>query len=233
MEYPKINSLWKRQGWYFEDGKKNSPEYQAGRQSFIIGDYAEPEFGNIKKWRVDEKIDGTNVRIVFSRAQSGGQTLFDGWSTGVTYLGRTENAQMPTHLLAYLQSTLTKECIGKAFPEATDVILFGEGYGPKIQAGGGNYRSDAGFILFDVFVGGWWLKWEDVTEIAHKLGIPHSPHLGIMTEEEIVEFVKSKPLSRCSVIPQMMEGVIARADPLVLFRNGKPVKWKLKCKEFT
>jgi len=48
MEYVKINSLWKRQGWYFEEGKKNNPEYQKGRQSFIIGDYSEPEFGNVK-----------------------------------------------------------------------------------------------------------------------------------------------------------------------------------------
>jgi hypothetical protein len=53
-----------------------------------------------------------------------------------------------------------------------------------------------------------------------------------MSEAEVVEFVKSRPLSRCSEVPQMMEGVVCRSDPLVLFRNGKPMMWKLKCKEF-
>lgn len=52
MQYPKIHSLWKRQGWYLEEGKKNNPEYQQGRQSFIIGDYALPEFEIINKlWK--------------------------------------------------------------------------------------------------------------------------------------------------------------------------------------
>lgn len=51
MEYPKINSLWKRHGWYFDikDRKACSEEKQAFRQSFIEGDYACPEFGSINK----------------------------------------------------------------------------------------------------------------------------------------------------------------------------------------
>ena len=52
-----------------------------------------------------------------------------------------------------------------------------------------------------------------------------------MTQEEIIKFVKSKPQSLCSVNPQGMEGIIARPEPLVLFRNGKPIVWKLKVKD--
>jgi len=224
MEYPKINSLWKREGWYFDEGKKKSPDYQKGRQSFIVGDYADATFGNIKKWSIDEKIDGTNIRIFYKDGK-------------VTYGGRTKDAQIPCHLFTYLQQNLYDSILNKAFPcKDTEpypyVILFGEGYGPKIQSCGGNYRGDVGFILFDVFCGGWWLKRENVRSIAEALGVPSAPDLGIMTEDEIVEFVKSKPLSRCSRNPQMMEGIIARPEPLVLFRDGKPVMWKLKCKEF-
>jgi hypothetical protein len=112
------------------------------------------------------------------------------------------------------------------------VILFGEGYGPKIQASGGNYRKDVGLIIYDVLVGSWWLKRADVLAISQQLGIPMVPQLGIMSEEEIVAFVKSKPLSQCSLNPQMMEGVVCRSEPLMLFRSGKPLIWKLKCKEF-
>lgn len=226
MEYFKINSLWKRNGWYFDQDKKNSPDYQAGRQSFIIGDYAEPEFGNIIKWRVDEKVDGTNIRIHYKCACPDA-------IGSVEFKGRTDNAQIPPHLLKHLQDTFTLEKFYVAFPEAKEVILYGEGYGPKIQSCGGNYRKDVSFTLFDVWVSGWWLMRLSVREISQRLGIDLVPELGIMTESDIVEFVKSKPLSLCSQIPQMMEGIVARAEPLVCFRNGKPVVWKLKCKEFT
>jgi ATP-dependent RNA circularization protein (DNA/RNA ligase family) len=224
MEYPKINSLWKRQNWYFDQDKKKSPDYQKGRQSFIVGDYAEPEFGSIKHWRVDEKIDGTNVRIFYDQGK-------------VTFGGRTKEAQLPVNLFAYLQANFGDWNLCKVFPTQENeaypnVILFGEGYGPKIQLAGNSYRDDVGFILFDVWVGGWWLKRENVKEIANQLNIPMVPDLGIMTEEEIIEFVKSKPLSRCSEYPQTMEGVVCRSEPLMLFRNGKPLMWKLKTKEF-
>lgn len=224
MEYVKINSLWKRQGWYFEEGKKNNPEYQKGRQSFIIGDYAENEFGNIKKWLVDEKIDGTNIRIIYQEGK-------------VRFGGRTKDAQIPCHLLDYLQSNFGDWNFSKHFPCKEDenypfVILFGEGYGPKIQGCGGNYRDTAGFILFDVWIGGWWLQRSAVTEIADQFAIQAVPNIGIMTEQEVVEYVKSKPISLCSRIPHMMEGIVCRSEPLTLFRNGKPIMFKLKCKEF-
>ena len=229
MEYPKINSLWKREGWYFDEKLKKDtpPELQSKRQSLIPGDYSEPEFGNIKRWRVDEKIDGTNIRVTFNKTQEGIS------HPGVMFGGRTANAQIPTHLLTYLQETFTDDTLDAAFPEGPcHVILFGEGYGPKIQACGGNYRASPGFILFDVVVGDWWLRRGHVIEIAKLLNVDVVPDLGIMTEDEIVAFVKSKPLSHCSRIPQMMEGIIARSEPLMLFRSGKPLMWKLKCREF-
>jgi hypothetical protein len=228
MEYPKINSLWKREGWYFEQDKKKSKDYQEGRQSFIIGDYANPEFGNIRNWLVDEKVDGTNIRIYFQKSFDG-----EGEPT-VVFCGRTANAQLPCHLLERLQEIFTVEKLMQAFPldPGGKVVLYGEGYGPKIQGCGSNYRKDAGFILFDVVVGHWWLQRGDVIDIAMKLGIPIVPSFGILTEPEIVELVKSKPLSKCSIVPQMIEGVVCRSEPLMLFRNQEPVKWKLKCKEF-
>lgn len=224
MEYPKINSLWKREGWYFEKGKKKSPDYQKGRQSFIVGDYAQPEFGNIKRWAVDEKVDGTNIRVFYE----GGKVRFG---------GRTKNAQIPCHLFDFLQRTFGDWNLNEVFPCKDDedypyVILFGEGYGPKIQACSGNYANEVGFILFDVYISGWWLNRESVKDIAKKLNIPMVPQLGVMTEKEIVEFVKSKPLSQCSNLPQMMEGVICRPDPMMLFRDREPIMFKLKCKEF-
>lgn len=219
MEYPKINSLWKRNGWLLTDEQKRDKSYQENRQDFIVGEFACPEFDAIKDWHVVEKIDGTNIRIFYQNGH-------------VTFGGRTANAIIPKHLLEHLETHFTTKRMEENFPDSNNVILFGEGYGPKIQACGGNYRKDAGFILFDVFVGGWWLTQESVTEIAENLEIPRAPVVGIMSWPEIQDYVKSKPMSTCSYNPQMIEGVIARAEPLMLFRNGKPLMFKLKCRDF-
>lgn len=107
MEYPKINSLWKRQGWYFDEKKKKDPTYQKNRQSFIVGDYACEEFGLIKEWDVYEKVDGTNIRV-----------MFDGEK--VKFGGRTNAAQIPCHLLEVLQELFTVEKMKKIATQSPD-----------------------------------------------------------------------------------------------------------------
>ncbi len=194
----------------------------------IPGEYSKEEFANIKLWRVSEKIDGTNVRI---------ELYFD-WldeaSVDIIFKGRTDNAQIHTFLLAYLQKTLLKENILPIFEEKKPerITLFGEGYGPKVQKGGGLYRKDVSFILFDVGIDGWWLKAQDVQEIAEKLDIDCVPEIGLMCEEEIVRFVKSKPQSILAQQEKVMEGVVCRSEPLMLFRNGNPLMFKLKIKDY-
>ena len=202
MLYHKIHSLWKRS----EDNNR-----------LIPGEYSCPEFGVISKWRVDEKIDGTNTVIIYTDGQ-------------VTFAGRTNKAIIPTHLLEFLTTHFTPERMAQIFPDNKRVILYGEGYGPKIQLGH-LYRDDINFILFDVVVDYWWFTRENVHKIAEQLELPCPPDLGVMAEEEIINLVKSKPESSCSIKPQGMEGVVCRPEPLMLFRNGKPIVWKLKVKD--
>lgn len=174
---------------------------------------------------IDEKVDGTNIRI-FWEPESEIYPL--------RYGGRTNNAQLPTHLLDHLQSTFNAEKMRIQFPNVKKVILFGEGYGPKIQSVGGRYRKDVSFILFDVWIDGWWLEKERVIEIANAMNIEHTINQEIFTTQGVVEFVKSKPKSYISEDPTLvMEGVIARSVPLMLFRNNKtPIMFKLKVKDF-
>lgn len=223
MEYPKIHSLWKREGWYFDEKEKNALQ-SPNRQSLIIGDYACPEFGNIKIWRVEEKIDGTNIRIIYENGK-------------VRFAGRTKDAQIPCHLLQYLQDTFGEWNFSRIFPCKENepypkVILYGEGYGPKIQKNGEKYRGEPGFILFDVMVGSWWLEFKSVPEIAKNFCIPSIPVLGYLSEKDIVDFVQMKPQSLINPEYGCIEGVVCKTQPLLLFRNGEPVMWKLKCKEF-
>jgi hypothetical protein len=217
MIYPKINSLWKRQGWYLEGDKKKSADYQKGRQSFIIGDYAQEEFGIFKYWHVEEKIDGTNIRIILKP---------DG-----TYeiKGRQEESKVPQSIIDSIGWTLKNF----RWEGAEKLILFGEGYGPKIQEGH-HYRDNVGFMLFDVFVNGKFLSRKEVYKFADALKFNKPFELGIMSEESIVELMKSHPQSPTAIKPYKMEGIIARSHPLCRNNdNGEIIMWKLKCKDFS
>jgi len=207
MSYPKINSLFKR----------NEKDH-----SFIIGDYSCQEFELIKRWRVEEKIDGTNVRIIYDPSAE----------EKVTILGRSKDSGMPVYLVEFLKNHFTVERLSAIFDQKYKCILYGEGYGHTIQSAGPRYRKDVSFMLFDVIVGSFWLTREVVREKAEQLQVPFPPELGIMTEAEIVDFIHSKPQSLCSTQPQVMEGIIARTEPLMLFRNGNPLMWKLKVRDF-
>jgi len=237
MEYPKIDSLYMREGCGPYDEEKHryvsDLEKKPRKSAIIEGQYACPEFAAINTWSVTEKVDGTNVRIIFQR------NAIDREKFVLDFRGRTDNAQFPTFLFTYLQSTFSAQKMHEVFKESNYVILFGEGYSPKIQSGG-YYRKDASFILFDAYVSGWWLTREGVAEVAEELGIDAVPLLNIpqlnrlvWTTEEIVQYVKMMPVSQIAQVQKnQMEGIVARSEPQMMFRKGGPIMFKLKTKDF-
>lgn len=102
IKYHKINSIFKRD----EKGK------------FIIGEYSTPEFEYLanNRWRWDEKIDGTQIRIIYENNK-------------LTFGGKTDNAQIPAKLVSALQDLFSAEKFKEVFPDANNVCLYGEGYG--------------------------------------------------------------------------------------------------------
>lgn len=178
------------------------------------------EFLANNKWIFTEKIDGTNIRI-----------HWDGHA--VTFGGRTENAQIPSHLVNKLQTIFlndeTEQLFEQVFGEK-EVILFGEGYGTKIQKVGSQYRPDVGFILFDVAVGDVYLQRENVENIAQTFGLEIVPIVLTGTISEAVTFVKSKPDS--TIGTAKMEGVVGHPAVEIFDRSGKRVIVKIKAKDF-
>jgi ATP-dependent RNA circularization protein (DNA/RNA ligase family) len=236
MEYPKIETIFNRDSKF----------------KVIDGEYRLQEFKNIKEWCVTEKIDGTNVRIIYEPIRvvmglSYEETLYKCVGMQVRFCGRTDEADFHPDLLVYLQKTFTLEKLEKVFnstgKEYPTVILFVEGYGPKIQSGG-NYRKDISVRLFDVFIvdgknplGGWWLEPENVDDVAMKLEVLTVPFLGEMTTEAAVDFVKTKSYSIVSLVEggnpkNLMEGIVARTKPLLFTRRGERLVWKLKWRDF-
>lgn len=209
FKYPKIETLFKRD------------------EKFKVTDEIRlPEFENIKKWLITEKIDGTNIRIIYTPDNK------------LLIRGRTDKASIPTFLLEELQNIFTIEKVRATLdnPIEQGLCLYGEGYGAKIQKGGGNYNKGNSFRLFDVWIDGCWLEWDKVEEFAEKLEISTVPSLGIVSIETAILMVKEKRYSSVAqeegFINCEAEGIVARAYPTMLFRRGNPIKWKLKIKDY-
>ena len=207
IEYNKIDTLYKRD----MDGSKK----------LLEGEFRNPtvEFLKDNIWTFTEKIDGTNIRV-----------YWDGHK--VQFGGRTERAQIPSDLVNYLNSVFGTSEAEQIFEEKfgeTEVILFGEGYGPKIQ-NGGLYRSDVSFILFDVLISGNYQPRESVEDIAKAFGIDFVPIIFEGTIQEGVDFVKCHPDS--TIGTAKMEGLVGRPKIEMRDRCGKRVIVKIKWEDF-
>ena len=207
IEYNKIDTLYKRD--------------MEGTKKLLEGEFRNPavEFLKDNTWVFTEKVDGTNISI-----------CWDGHT--VTFNGRTERAQIPTHLLNYLMDTFKTNEAEQIFEEKfgeTPVILFGEGYGPKIQNGGA-YRNDVSVILFDVLISGNYQSRESVEDIAKAFGIDVVPIIFEGTLQEGVDFVKTNPNSTMGTAK--MEGLVGRPKVEMRDRCGKRVIVKIKWEDF-
>lgn len=208
-QYHKIKTLWKRQS--------EKPH------NMLVGEFAEPEFEFLKdaQWYFTEKVDGTNIRI-----------MWDG--NRVTFGGKTNNAQIHSVLYEKLQVIFLNEPVEQIFEEVfgeTSACLYGEGFGAKIQKSGGNYKADGNdFALFDVLVGDWWLNRNDVEDIAAKFDLTIVPIVGTGTLEDMSEMVAKGFNSQWGDF--LAEGIVAKPIIELYNRSGKRVITKLKHKDF-
>jgi hypothetical protein len=222
IEYPKIQTLWKRQS--------EKPH------NMIVGEYATPEFAELHAltWRGYEKLDGTNVRV-----------MWDG--DKVRYGGKTERAQMPMPLIEALDDQFGGEVGAQMFEQTfggTPACLYGEGYGPGIQKGG-VYGNVVRFAVFDVRVGGAslssdlgitpppapiWLRQEDVDDVARKMGLERAPFVAGGSLGQLSDTVAAGIESMYG--GAQAEGLILRPPVDLLDRQGNRILSKLKTKDF-
>jgi RNA ligase len=205
MLYPKITGPFKR---HTEGDLRNKLD---------IGNWSRPEFELLKDlpWEWTEKVDGTNVRIIW-----------DGYRVRIG--GRTDDAQMPLFLRDMLDQVFTEELLEQQFGK-DPVILFGEGYGARIQKGGGNYRPDPGFVLFDVKVGDWWLLRHSVVDVANSLGLDVVPTVLVNNVAAAISYVKGGFRSLWGDFEA--EGLVGKPPMGLTARDGDRLLMKIKTKD--
>ena len=205
MEYGKIETLYVRDEKTFK---------------VMVGDLKNRTYSLLKTWHWTEKVDGTNIRCIWDQSN-------------VTFGGKTDNAQIHADLLNWLMINITREKMIQVFPDV-NAIIYGEGYGAGIQKGGGDYSPKKKIIVFDVLVDGkWWLSYENVCDVAQRLGLEVVPSFGEMSLEDATEMVRRGFKSRCAINPEKMaEGLVGRPLETLFDKKGHRLITKIKTKDF-
>ena len=249
--YQKINTLYKRDSnnIVMLNDDWVSPEFEYLRGCL---------------WDATEKIDGTNMRIEVVQHPVLKLVSEDivGVQFDVTIKGKTDNAQIPPHLEKYMKETFTNDkvfnalgikkyipreewaehgwCVSKEdstpmydkIPEM--YTLYGEGYGMKIQKGGGRYLSNSvSFRGFDVKVNDEYLLRDNAMSIFEKLGADTVPYFGQMTIDEAIEKVREGFVSEISEDRTLMAEGLVLSSPIGLKnRRGERLIVKIKYGDF-
>lgn len=216
IPYPKIDTLFER-----------------GDDFSVTSTLRRPEFGEIRSWLLTEKVDGTNIRLDFRRE-------------GARIDGRTDKAQLPQDLLRRLAEVVSRiqPEVDKILDEydITSYTLYGEGYGPGIQKGGGRYRADKDFVLFDVLVNDkTWLGFHDVDRAGVRLSVPVVPVYGVAEAAnlwEVADWLRGDEFE--SIVAKVntgekrvpIEGVVARTATSLYDGRGRRIIWKLKGSDY-
>ena len=244
--YQKINTIFMR------DAKNVIMPYDS---------FTEPEFEYLRglKWRGEEKLDGTNMRIEVTKVPIWNGGIEGGTINGVKFnvriAGKTDNAQIPKNLLKHMQEKYPNEKVLAAlglkefipvdewemehnwltYEQIPDIYtIYGEGYGEGIQSGGWYIKGGNEFIVFDVKVNDIYLKTDARDEIATKLGAPIVPLIGYFTLDEAIDFVRKGFRSVVAENPEvkMAEGLVLRTDLGLRNRMGKRLIVKVKYEDF-
>ena len=178
------------------------------------------EYLKDNEWVFTEKIDGTNIRVCWN-------------GIDVSLFGRSDNAQIPKPLNVRLTELFLGNENEQMFEQKfndMNVILFGEGYGVKIQ-NGGEYSPTQEFILFDVKIGNIYLSRESVDNIAQYFNVLSVPIIDeCKTIVEAIRYIKTKPQSYLG--NKDMEGVVGVPKLRVLDVKGERVIVKIKYKDY-
>ena len=237
--YHKIQTLFKRHTEGKNKGKMIRGEWTTPELEYLAGN----------QWEFTEKVDGTNIRVFIRRLEDGIYTEF---------AGRTDRAVIPETLLERLHALFPSHA-SKAWPGSREhdirewmdehdldsVVLFGEGYGPKIQ-NGGNYGDVQDFVLFDVKVGTFWLDRKGVDDVGESLDVKTVPTIGTGTLHDAIDIVSSgitfeqsgavKRWGAGTLQSQWgnfaAEGIVARPVVPMFDRKGERIITKIKAVDF-
>ena len=199
-------------------------------------EYAEMFYNSDLLFTATEKVDGTNLNIIYD----GNHVSFQGHTDKTTFAPEVEDWIKQRFCTPEFEQ-LCEQKFGKY-----EIKLCGELLGPKIQS---NFYclNDYKFVLFDVFnvtTNTWWKQDSDefplnVTSIAKEFNLERAPFVSLRSGEvaskatlkEWTEYIKSmenKDIRSGIFLGTEIEGIVVRPVCELTKANGERVIYKLK-----
>lgn len=217
-KYQKIDTVWKR----------DADNYYTITPGVYSSDVLEALSGI--DWAWHEKVHGRNHRVIW-RGESGG-----GGAPIIEHRGKSDRADMPEYLMKAVEDMFTPIMMRDVFGD-TDVCLYGEAYGRKINSGSG-YSDEHSFCLFDVRIGDWWLEMSDVRDIADQLGLEYPRVVGTGPLEDACRLIEDTLHCKLETEigdaqePGPIEGLVLRPTVQLFDRHGERILSKIKYKDY-
>jgi len=169
-----------------------------------------------------EKVHGTSAHLKWGTwpGASGALSFFAG------------GAEHPAFVKLFDQEALSQKFAALGH---SDVVVYGEAYGGKMQGMKRVYGEALRFIVFDVRVGTSWLAVPDMVQVAEGLGLEAVPWKKISTELAALDAERDAPSEvavRRGCGEQLREGIVIRPLIELTKSNGERVIAKHKRDEF-
>lgn len=173
-----------------------------------------------------EKVDGTNIGIVW-----------DGYN--ITFQGRTEKSELPKNLEEKLKEIFLTPEMENVFEQIfgeKQAIIFGEGYGYKIQDGGEKYvvGEVADFIVFDIMINDVYLMRESVESICSQLNLKVVPIVFRGTLVDAIDYVlnnRESVVAKENGAQNEIEGIVCQPYIRLYDKNNHRIIFKVKYRD--
>lgn len=160
-----------------------------------------------------EKIHGTSAHVSW---KAGKLEFFAGGGSHETFV-KLFSPELPAQFTALAH---------------TEVTVFGEFYGGKIQAMQRVYGTAQRFLVFDVKIGDTWLTVPDMDKVSQGLGLDVVPWEKTSTEIQHLDASRDAPSIQATkngiTNPQPREGIVIRPPIEVVRSDGKRIIAKHK-----
>lgn len=172
-----------------------------------------------------EKIHGTSAH--FSLKIEGGLPQINFFSGGASYEAFKAlfiEGELFTRLMTFLREPLT------------EVIIFGEAYGGKMQGMSATYGPELKFIVFDVKLNGRWLNVPEAEAVAEAAGLEFVDYVRISTKLADIDAERAKPSVQARrngvTEPKEREGIVLRPIEEAYDQRGNRIITKHKNDSF-
>lgn len=179
----------------------------------------------LKECYAMEKVHGTSTHLTFQLKEDGTVNL-DFFSGGCTH----------EHFISLFDREALSKIYLEKYSSMNPLIIYGEGYGGKMQGMSHTYGPDLRFIAFDVKGNNIWRNVGDAERIVNAFGLEFVPYHRISTDLTAIDAERDRSsevaVRRGILEPKEREGVVLRPLEEFTKNNGERLISKHKRSKF-